>query len=173
MNILLSLLANVVKPDAWLLLVYSLKLLAIEASPATPRYDEMLAFRVELTAACTEATEDRSERYICVQVARYESNYRPDVGRCEMKGEAGELTAWQIIPRNAEERARLCVSLVEDARVHLERVRESRAACRHLVKQEQLALYTRGSCASVEGRKLSRNRFPYDVLVRAVEMEKW
>ena len=160
-------------PDVWTLLVFSLRLLAIEAVPATPAYDRLLAYRVELVQACADATEDRTERYICVQVARFESNYREDVGRCEVKGKEGEKTAWQIIPRSAAEDARLCVSLVEDARVHLERVRESRAACRHLPKAEQLALYTRGDCASVEGRRLSVNRFPSDVLVKRVETERW
>ena len=168
-------------PEAWTLLVYSLRLLPIEATPfdgppITPRdgaYDRLLQYRTELIAACVAATQDRSERYICVQIARFESNYRDDIGHCEKKGEAGELTAWQIIPRNAAERARLCVSLVEDAKVALERVRESRAACRHLPKTEQLALYARGSCASKEGRELSRHRFPYDTLVKSVEQERW
>ena len=165
--------ASAAAPSAWTLLVYSLRLLAVEAPPATPAYDALLTFRVALAEACATATDDRTERYTCMQVARFESNYREDVGRCQKKGAAGEVTTWQIIPRSAAEASRLCVSLVEDARVHLERVRESRAACRHLPKNEQLALYARGSCASAEGKKLSRHRFPYDALVRAVETEKW
>lgn len=160
-------------PDVWHLLVFSLRLLPVEAAPVTPAYDRALAYRLELVSACEEATEDRSERYICTKVARFESAYREDVGRCALKGKEGEVTAWQIIPRSKDERARLCVSLVEDARFMLERVRESRAACQRLPKQEQLALYARGSCDSVDGKKLSRHRFPTDDEVRRLEMERW
>ena len=160
-------------PSEWQLLVYSLRLLPIEAAPATPTYDRSLAYRLELVQACVDATTDRSERYICVKVARFESNYREDVGRCEIIGKARDKTPWQIVPRNAAEDARLCLSLVDDARFHLERVRESRAACRHLPKQEQLALYARGDCGSEEGRKLSRHRFPTDAEVQRLETERW
>ena len=160
-------------PDAWTLLVYSLRLLPIEAPAGSEAYDSALAYRVELVSACVEATDDRTERYICVKVPRFESNFREDVGRCKLVGKAGDKTAWQIVPRNAAERERLCGSLVDDARFHLERVRESRAACRHLPKNEQLALYARGDCGSEEGRKLSRHRFPTDAEVRRLETERW
>ena len=166
-------------PDAWVLLVFTLRLLPIPLYSLLPpavaeaRYDADLAYRAELVQACVAATEDRSERYLCAKIPRFESSYRIDVGRCEVKGAAGELTAWQIIPRNAAERARLCHSLEEDAAVALERIRESRAACRHLPKEEQLALYARGDCGSVEGRKLSRHRFPSDAEVRRAETERW
>lgn len=160
-------------PDAWHLFVYSIRLLPIEAALASPEYDSALAYRLELVNACVEATEDRSERYICIKVARFESNFREDVGRCKIIGKAKDRSAWQIVPRNKDESERLCVSLVEDARLHLERVRESRAACRHLPKQEQLALYARGDCESEEGRKLSRHRFPADSEIRRLETERW
>lgn len=169
-------------PDVWILFVFSVRLLAIEESftaedlrggDRQAAYDRALQYRLELITACVEATEDRSERYICVQLPSLESRYREDVGRCGVVGKAGDKSAWQIVPRNAAEAARLCVSLVDDARFALERVRESRAACRHLPKQEQLALYTRGDCASEEGRRLSRHRFPNDALVKRVETERW
>ena len=163
-------------PDVWLLLVYSLRLLPI-APPANEsdmaRYDAELSYRLALVNACTLATEDRTERYICVKVARFESNYREDVGRCRVIGKANDKSAWQIVPRSEAEDKRLCQSLEEDARFHIERVRESRSACRHLPKQEQLALYARGDCGSEEGKRLSRTRFPTDAEVRRLEMEKW
>lgn len=167
-----------VAPSVWILLVFTLRLMPIpvgEPSPTTgiAKGDAELRYRLELVKACVEATEDRTERYICAKVARFESFYREDVGRCDVKGAAGELTAWQIIPRNKAERARLCVSLLEDARFHLERVRESRNACRHLPKQEQLVLYARGTCDSDEGKKLSRHRFPTDAEVKRLETEAW
>ena len=160
-------------PDAWHLLVYSLRLLAIEAPIGSEQYDTALTYRLELVNACMEATSDRSERYICIKVARFESNFREDVGRCKIIGKAKDRSAWQIVARSKDESERLCGSLVEDARLHVERVRESRAACRHLPKQEQLALYARGDCSSEEGRKLSRHRFPTDSEIRKLETERW
>ena len=181
-NVALAVLASVVAPNAWLLFVFSIRLLAIDGSITTADlrdpdkqavYDRALAYRLELVNACVEATEDRSERYLCVQIARFESSFREDVGRCQIIGKAGDRSAWQIVPRSAAESERLCVTLADDARFAMERVRESRAACRRLPKQEQLSLYARGDCASAEGRKLSRHRFPSDELVRRVETEKW
>jgi hypothetical protein len=107
-----------------------------------------------------------------VKLARFESNYREDVGRCAVIGKARDKSAWQIVPRSAAEDKRLCQSLEEDARFHVERVRESRSACRHLPKEEQLALYARGNCTSEEGKRLSRTRFPTDAEVKRLETER-
>ena len=162
-------------PGAWTLLVYSLRLLPI-AQPTNDKtdvYDAELAYRVALVEACVAATEDRTERYICVKLPRFESNYREDVGRCSVIGKANDKSAWQIVPRSEAEDKRLCRSLEEDARFHIERVRESRSACRHLPKEEQLALYARGNCTSEEGKRLSRHRFPTDAEVKRLETEVW
>ena len=162
-------------PSAWTLLVYSLRLLPIAAPTGDsdmPRYDAELAYRLALVNACVAATEDRTERYICTKVPRFESNYREDVGRCKVIGKANDKSAWQIVPRSKAEDQRLCQSLEEDARFHVERVRESRAACRHLPKEEQLALYARGDCSSEEGKRLSRTRFPTDAEVKRLETEQ-
>jgi hypothetical protein len=51
------------------------------------------------------------------------------------------------------------VSLEGDARLALERIRESLAACRHLRPEWQLSIYTRGKCNSREGHKLSEARW--------------
>ena len=167
---ILAVLTAVLPPSVFQLLAYTLILLPIQVPVgAQGKGDAEMMYRLELVTACAEATDNRTERYICAKIARFESSYREDVGRCEVKGKEGEVTAWQIIPRNAAEKARLCVSLVEDARVMIERVRESRAACHHLPKSEQLALYTRGSCSSPDGRKLSTHRFPTDAEVRKIE----
>ena len=175
-------------PDAWRLLVYSIRLLPIEGSftaddirrgalrdetMKADAYDRALRHRMDLVQACVDATEVRAERYICVKVARYESAFREDVGRCQINGKAGDKGAWQIVPRNASEEERLCKDLVTDARFHVERVRESRSACRHLPKWDQLAMYARGSCDSDEGRSLSRHRFPTDAEIKRLETERW
>lgn len=151
--------------DILRLLLFTLRLLAIPAA----RWEAEIAYRTEMAEACASATEDETERFLCMKIPRYESNYRIDVGRCEVKGPQGELTAWQILPRSREERDRLCRSLVADAEIAIQRIRESRGACRHLPASEQLALYARGRCDSVEGKKLSRTRWPYQGEVRGLQ----
>lgn len=141
--------------EAVKLLLFTLRLM-----PAPTDAD--LAYRVELVEACAAVAETKTERYLCAKIPKFESQYRIDVGRCEKKGAAGELSAWQILPRGNKDKERLCKTLEEDARLAIERIRESRGACRHLPIEEQLALYTRGSCENEEGRRLSRVRWPYD-----------
>lgn len=146
----------------------ALRLLAQLAGDALLEYSEQLlpsrtpaaaAFRLELVSAVLAVTNDDQEERQLVKLARFESSFREDVGRCKRRGPQGEITAWQIIPRTATERALLCVSLEADARVALERVRESVAACAHLPPEERLSVYARGRCSSAEGRRLSRVRY--------------
>ncbi len=133
-------------------LLYTLRLLAHTG-------DDDLAFRTKLAAAIVEVTDDPQEQRQLAKIARFESNYRRDVGECRKKGDAGEVTAWQILARSDAERARLCISLEEDARIALSRIRESVAACAALPVDERLSVYTRGRCSSNEGRRLSRVRY--------------
>lgn len=118
-----------------------------------------IAFRSELADAIVAATDDLQEQFLLASLPRWESSYRRDVAECRRKGPQGEVTAWQVLARNDAERARLCVSLEEDARMALERVRESLRSCSGLPAAERLAVYARGSCASVEGKRLSRVRW--------------
>ncbi len=133
-------------------LFFTLRLLA-------SRGDDDLALRHELSAAIVAVTDDPQEQRQLAKIARFESSYDRDVAECRRKGAAGEVSAWQIIARGAEERSRLCVSLEGDARIALGRVRESVRACMHLPADERLSVYARGKCASVEGRRLSRIRY--------------
>ena len=133
-------------------LLYTLRLLA-------HRGDDDLALRTELAAAIVAVTDDPQEQRQLAKIARFESSYARDVAECRRKGSVGEVTAWQILARSDAERARLCISLEGDARVAQGRIRESVAACRSLPVDERLAVYTRGRCSSVEGRRLSRVRF--------------
>jgi len=125
--------------------------------------------RLRIAEAIVAVTDDVEEQLTLAKIARYESAYRLDVADCRVKGSVGEVTAWQILARSREERASLCVSLEADARLALARVRESTRACRQLPREERLAIYTRGSCSSAEGRKLSRHRTPGDRALRAFE----
>lgn len=147
--------------DVLRLVLFTLRLLPVSSPLESPAWNEAVHLRYEIAQACAAATPDETERFVCAKIPRYESNYREDVARCRVRGSAGEVTAWQILARSKEERARLCVSLEEDARVAVERIRESRRACRHLPPNEQLAIYTRGRCDSAEGKRLSRVRWPY------------
>ena len=133
-------------------LLYTLRLLA-------HRGDDDLAFRTELAAAIVAVTDDPQEQRQLAKIARYESSYSRDVAECRKKGSVGEVTSWQILARSDAERARLCISLESDARVALARIRESVSACRSLPVEERLAVYARGRCHSVEGRRLSRVRY--------------
>jgi hypothetical protein len=150
------------------LLLLTLRLLPI-TEPIGERWESAIRYRLEITEACFKATEDRTERYLCTKIPRFESSYREDVGRCLVKGAVGELTAWQILPRGFVDRARLCRSLEEDALVAVERIRESRSACHRLPNAEQLSLYARGNCVSEEGRRLSRHRWPYKAETRSFD----
>jgi hypothetical protein len=120
---------------------------------------EDLTYRTELAAAVVAVTDDAQEQALLTSIARWESNYRRDVGECRRKGPQGELGPWQILARSDAERGLLCVSLEADARVALSRVRESLKACAALPAPERLAVYARGRCTSVEGRRLSRVRW--------------
>ena len=118
-----------------------------------------VAYRTELAVAIVSVTDDVLEQDLLASIARWEGAYRRDVGECRRPGPQGELGAWQVLARSDVERARLCASLEGDARLALERVRESITACAHLPPAERLAVYARGRCDSAEGRKLSRHRW--------------
>jgi hypothetical protein len=128
-----------------------------ELLPPTARDDR--AYRVELAAAIVSVTDDPWERRQLAKIPRFESNYRRDVGECRVLGKVGEMGAWQVLPRSHAERETLCVSLEGDARLALERVRESIRICARERDAFKLSLYARGSCTSDEGRRLSAVRW--------------
>lgn len=123
------------------------------------RTDDELALRVELAAAIVSVTDDEQEQRQLARIARFESNYRREVATCAVLGPQREVTAWQILPRAGEDAAAMCTSFVAGAAVALERVRESTCACHFLPPPERLAVYARGRCSSMEGRRLSRIRY--------------
>lgn len=134
-------------------------ILAFMLSLMPSRGEKDEAFRRELAAAIESVTDDTLERLLLAKIPRFESSYRRDVGECRRKGPQGEVTAWQILPRSDEERKQLCVSLAGDARVALQRIRESLAACARFEASIRLAVYARGRCTSPEGQRLSRIRW--------------
>lgn len=125
-------------------------------------YDELL-FRYKIADAIVSVTDNEHEQNTLASIARYESDYIERISRCECKKhecDGGRAKgSWQIIPYNRKERERLCVSLEDDARIAVERIRESERACSMLPREEQLAVYTRGSCNNLEGRRLSKIRW--------------
>lgn len=123
------------------------------------RGDEDVVERWRIAEGIVSATDDEHEQDLLASIARWESSYRQDVGECRRKGPQGELGAWQNLARSQAERARLCVSYEGDARLALERIRESVTACHGLPEPERLAVYARGRCDSREGQRLSRVRW--------------
>lgn len=123
------------------------------------RGDEDVVERWRIAEGIVAATDDEHEQNLLASIARWESFYRADVGECRRRGPQGELGAWQILPRSPAELSRLCVSYEGDARMALERIRESVAACSRLPEPERLAVYARGRCDSREGQRLSRTRW--------------
>lgn len=134
-------------------------LVALSLTLLPARSSAELEHRRAIAAAAAAVTDDDQEQALLVGIAKWESGYRTDVARCVVKGAAGELGAWQVLPRSSTERDRLCKSFEGDARLALERIRESVRACRHLPLEERLAIYARGRCDSDEGRRLSRERW--------------
>lgn len=114
--------------------------------------------RVKIAAAIVDATADEDDRAMLVSIAKWESFLREDVLRCSRRGGGVALGPWQVAPRSDAERKMLCTDLVSSAKLVLERVEESKRICKHLPANEQLAIYTAGSCKSSEGRMLSRMR---------------
>jgi len=117
------------------------------------------ALRWELSHAIVAATADHLEQDLLASVARFESNFEREVAECRRMGEAGDRTAWQVVPRCEADRRALCRSFDDDAAIALDRMRESIRACHSLPPPERLAVYARGSCSSAEGRRLSRIRW--------------
>ncbi len=119
-----------------------------------------LMHRAELAFAILAAEPPPHEARLLMRIARWESHYRRDVADCRITGDAGRSVGpWQAHDRSPEVRARICGSLVEAARVAIVDVRRSWAMCRHLPREERLAVYARGRCDSDEGRRLSRTRY--------------
>ena len=139
------------------LVVYTLRLLPLEGEPVAA-----LAFRAELVAAAIQATPYWLEQMILLKIARHESRYREDVGRCRVLSSdgLGARTAWQIIPLSKSDESVLCVAPLVDAVIAIERVYESRRMCWRLPVRQQLAAYTSGRCDSAVGQKLSEIRWP-------------
>lgn len=123
------------------------------------RNDADARLRWDLASGIVAVTDDTHEQDLLASIARWESFYRADVVDCTTLGPQKERGAWQVLPRTPAERKRLCVSIEGDARIALGRVRESLTACASEKAEHRLSLYTRGSCTSREGQRLSKTRW--------------
>lgn len=120
---------------------------------------EGVAMRRELAAAIVAVTDDEHEQRLLGEIAWWESAYRRDVATCKLRGPQGEEGPFQNVARKPSEHGEVCGSFEGAARVGLGRVRESLAVCASSPPEERLAVYARGRCASVEGKRLSRRRW--------------
>lgn len=137
---------------------YLLVALSLSWLPSRGDADVRARLDVAVSILATDATAH--EARILMRVAALESGFRQDVADCRVTGDGGRAVGpWQHLTRSAAERAEVCSDLGVAARVALVDVRRSVAACRHLPAAERLAVYARGRCSSVEGRRLSRERW--------------
>ena len=117
-----------------------------------------LEFRWDLAAGIAEATDDPREQDVLTRIAWYESGFRRNVARCEIRGDRGRsLGTFQVQPRSPIERHDACGSLVDQAALALRFVRASAEACPGNVGADRLAVYVSGTCA--RGLRQSRERW--------------
>ncbi len=135
----------------------SLRVVVFMASMLPSEDDET---RWQIARAIVGASWDVREQNLLATIARHESRFERAVANCEIMGVAGDRSAWQVVPLSLAEGLALCVSYEQDARIALDRARQSIHACRAYPPAERLAVYARGRCDSVEGRRLSRMRWP-------------
>lgn len=116
-----------------------------------------LEVRYELAQAIERVTDDVIEQRLLMVTATEESAWDPKVLSCERKGDSGKsVTAFQVQVFGSLRRE-VCASPESAARVALEMLRASQAACAHLPEAERLAFYASGSCD--RGRQISRRRW--------------
>jgi hypothetical protein len=115
--------------------------------------------RVKIAHAILDVSSTPEDAAILLSLARWESFFRTDVLRCQLRGGGLSLGPWQVQPRTSQEGTSTCSSPTEAAQLALQRVKESLQACKHLPVSERLAVYAAGSCASKQGKSLSRLRW--------------
>ena len=142
-----------------------LKLVALSLQLVAVKNEAELQYRIDIANAVISVTDSEHEQRVLVSIVRYETSFISRLGapNCTcLRNECDNgraFGAWQIIPRSKREREELCVSLEGDAKLALFRIRESERACWKLPPNERLAIYTRGSCFSEEGKRLSKIRW--------------
>lgn len=134
-----------------------LVLLSISWSALRSMHD--LDARVSIASSLISTDANDQELRILMRLAYTESNYSDRVAKCKRGTVRGHARGtWQIVPRDAEQWRDVCGFGSAAALVALWHVRESLQICAALPERERLAIYTRGSCKSREGRALSRER---------------
>lgn len=141
-----------------LIAAWALLALSLPWQPVRSARDLDARLAIAAAIASTDATEQ--EAAILMRLAHTESRYVPRVGRCAPGVTRGGY--WQVIGVGDAERAAACGTPEEQAELALRRVRRSVRRCRHLPAPERLSVYAAGSCASVRGRRLSRDRWVAD-----------
>jgi hypothetical protein len=122
-------------------------------------YDQAMV--VNTVTAIVQVTSNPSEIETLIKISRWESGgYRKDVANCKVRGDHGEAFGiFQVHPRNPKESKELCGTLVEQATVALDRIRESAIMCSKQGRRDSdlLAGYTVGTC--VRGNDATRLRW--------------
>ena len=125
----------------------ALKVLLIMVSLAPIRGAKDFDFRWQLAEAIAAATDDDDEVRVLARIAWFESGYRRNVARCEIKGDNGRsLGTFQVQPMTPADRAAACGALDRQVDVALRYVRRSAEVCPQNVGAMKLALYVSGRC---------------------------
>lgn len=121
-----------------------------------------LDHRWTLSEAIASATDDPKKQEILVRIAWFESAFRQDVSRCDVKGDRGRsLGTFQIQPLSPSDRRLACGSVEEQVRLALAYVERSAEACPGNVGPDSLAMYVSGTCA--RGLREAKNRWGSDL----------
>lgn len=107
----------------------------------------------DAVTAIVSITDDIQEAETLIRIARWESGgFRKDIATCKVKGDHGQaMGLFQVHPFTSSQVIDCCSSDYKDqARVALERVRDSVAICRmHGYRgSDLLGQYTSGRCSS-------------------------
>jgi len=111
---------------------------------------------VGIAAVTTEPWEAET----LARIARWESGLRKSVANCTIIGKIGERGIFQVLPRSQAERVDLCSSdISKQARIALERVRESKSVCERQGHRgaDTLGIYTHGRC--IKGNRFAAFRY--------------
>lgn len=125
--------------------------LAPTSNPA--RYEAIAADIVQVAEADPIDNDPLRTSLLLASIAFRESQYRPDVETCKVRGDNGKaLGLWQTHSSDA-----VCRDRVTAARVALGYVRRSLSACQRLAPVDRLGMYTHGRC--IANNWHSRDRY--------------
>ena len=125
-----------------------------------------LEFRWDLAQGIATATDDPREQDVLTRIAWFESGFRQNVARCQLRGDRGRsLGSFQVQPMSRMDARDACADVAAQASLALRYVQRSVEACPGNVGPDRLAMYVSGTCA--RGIRKARERWGQDEEVRS------